>query len=136
MSISDKEILENRKKVIEFLKSPTLQKERYRLENAYDTNRRCCLGHMCHVLHLKRAVREINGIEHVLYDEHNTTAPDTLIKLIGLNDKWGSFYKDGGVQDCLSNMNDFTEMTPQEIGVYLESVIMGGPETPWKAISD
>jgi hypothetical protein len=44
--------------------------------------------------------------------------------------------KDYKWQCSLADLNDSTKATPQEIGEYLESVIEGGANTPWKELTD
>ena len=130
------EILKNRQTVIAFLKDPAREKCIGVLEDPSNPNARCCLGHMCAVFGAERKT-----IEHdVYYDKEITTAPQIVIKSIGLHDRFGSGYKhftyNNFIYSSLIQMNDSGNLTPQEIGAYLESVIEGGPDTPWKSLNE
>ena len=125
------QILENRRKWIDYLKEPTTKKGRDRLRDPQDNDARCCLGHACHVLGVKKT-------EHG-YEDEWAYAPKSVIEALGLwdhagssSDKYLSYLPEG--KTCLANWNDGTNVTPQEIGAYLETVIEGGPNTPFKEI--
>ena len=137
MRYSDKEIFENRKKVIGYLKQPHLKKTVKRLANI-NTDGRCCLGHMCDALNV--VYTDINGRRYYGLRKNDLVAPAELVEKIGLNGVTGptftgmieigtrySFYS-------LSSLNDNSTISTQSIGKYLESVIMGGENTPWREI--
>ena len=78
------------------------------------------------------------------------TAPRELIELVGLNNHVGAFYPGlfsdearffaeydvGGVMvESLAGLNDSTDTTPQQIGMWLEDCIEGGPGTPFIPLS-
>lgn len=126
-------ILENRRKWIDFLKQPDTKKGLGTLVSPDNHEARCCLGHACHVL----------GAE---FDPHRRTydlarhvAPSSVMEALGL---WSDV---GGLNDSsarlpgglnsLAGLNDDTSFTPPEIGAYLETVIMGGDNTPFKPIT-
>ena len=128
------QILENRRKWIDYLKQPTTKKGVDRLSNSRNTEERCCLGHACHVI----------GIP---YDRENNTfdscwsyPPESLVEALGLWDRagscssWQTYFLPGGKFRSLATWNDDSDVTPQEIGAYLETVIEGGPETPFKPL--
>ena len=131
------EILENRQKVIAFLKDPARKKHKGTLESIVDNEARCCLGHMCVALNIERKVLG----DSVRYDNANITISRSTAELIGLHGVLGQVI-DGCIEyKCnhyfsLVSLNDASNITTQEIGAYLESVIEGGPNTPWKRLED
>lgn len=137
MAITDQEIYSNRLKWIEYLKRPETLKAHEELESYTDPEFRCCLGHACHVLAPEtRKLAEYT----VKYDEQDSYLPEALIETLGLYSGSGDLPL-GAIsiegfpeQKCLAELNDRTDITPQEIGAYLESVIMGGDDTPFKKI--
>ena len=142
MNITDQEIYNNRMKWIEYLKRPETRKHKGSLEDFEDPECRCCLGHACHVL-APDTRTVINSDEQVFYDEHSASMPDKLVLALGLYNDLGGAANIGETYlnvpkvhptTCLADLNDNTKITPQEIGAYLESVIMGGEDTPFKKI--
>ena len=129
-------ILENRKKVIAFLKDSSRQKHKGSLENIDNTEERCCLGHMCAALNIQREA--YNHCIH--YDTEGAIAPESLVNMVGLNGQSGTIrnlyrYKNQRYLG-LTDLNDHSDITPQEIGAYLESVIEGGPNSPWRSLNE
>lgn len=138
------EILENRKKVIEFLKQPERLKYAGALVDYQNHEARCCLGHMCESLIPETKEYKPNQFnEDILYTNYQgeqVYAPPLLIKKLGLHDGAGGVLATnasilGTNYTSLAEVNDNTLITPQEIGAYLESVLEGGDDTPWKSIS-
>jgi len=129
-----KEILENRKKWITFLKTNP-PKIKGMLESFKNQSERCCLGHGCYVFNLQKEVDN-----QVIYEGSIYCAPPKLIELLGLRDDMGNIpqgYFDGdNVYTELTEMNDETNMTHKEIGEYLESVIEGGDNSPFLPLGD
>jgi hypothetical protein len=138
------QILENRRKWIDFLKLPDTKKGTGKLESSADNTARCCLGHACHVLIPEtRKVIEFDNGEIVKYGEERSYAPYLLKNKLGLYDVAGSNdlrieFQIGSYETrgCLAAYNDGTDITPQEIGAYLETVIEGGRFTPFKPLID
>ena len=138
------EILENRKKVVEFLKQPERKKGTGQLVSNYDHEARCCLGHMCEVLIPETKERKFNeDILRTYYQDEIYTAPPLLVEKLGLRNNIGSSsYSLNNYLipelpcSSLTSLNDGTDLTTQEIGAYLESVIEGGDNTPWKHLSE
>lgn len=145
------EILANRRKWIEFLKQDYIQKAQGVLNEVSKTGKeedeaRCCLGHGCYALGIKR--REYTTYAgYYLYGlkEEGGYPPPEFVELVGLYSRTGSTQSgvpfadnhDGHRKiDSLSRWNDNTLVMPQEIGAYLETVIEGGPDTPFKPLSD
>jgi len=145
---TDAQILENRKKVVEYLQQPNLRKATTQLRNS--DGGRCCLGHMCDVLgvvHLR--VNSGGLVEHFYGDERSgELAPDELVEMVGLNSSEGLFtdggpmMKPSGYGNCveqsvssLTSLNDDYRVSPQRIGKILSGMLMGGKGTPWKAIN-
>lgn len=139
MSITDQEIYDNRLKWIEYLKRPETKKHTDALEDSKNPDCRCCLGHACHVL--------IPGLREtchgdVYYSGEDAYLPEELVKLLGMHSFAGGAKAESGLNTDkdlgsikdLSYLNDAREITPQEIGAYLESVIMGGDDTPFEKI--
>lgn len=147
---TDAEILANRRRVIAFLKKPKRKKGRNFLDKG--KGRRCCLGHMCFALGIKKKWLLHGGVYAYGQGLRDPSyAPPELISAVGLHDLGGgwihrpenirNYYKklkDGAkVADIcsLTRLNDDTDATPQSIAKYLETVILGGVGTPWIAIS-
>ena len=145
VNLTDQEILENRRKAITFLKDPARKKATGYLDKGDE--RRCCLGHMCVALGIVSQASAPYQKCAFTYGTSNDTgvAPKELVRELGMFNPSG-FAK---VPEStvillrgrrkkrlysLTDMNDHSMMTPQEIGEYLESVIIGGDETPWKKI--
>lgn len=124
---TDEQILENRRTWIEYLKRPETKKAKGVLESFDDPDARCCLGHGCFVLGIERTVDE-DGV--VLYDDEYSFAPESFMEMVGLRYENGDFD-----ETSLAFINDHTDKTPQEIGIMLESMIMGGPGTPFEKIN-
>jgi hypothetical protein len=137
-TLSDKEIYANRLKAVAYLKQPHLRKASGVLERPDGSC--CCFGHMCNALAIPKEVKTNGGI--YFEGTFDGTAPDTLISKLGMFDSFGRTGNGFDIINteqepivCLVDLNDLTDMTPQQIGEYLESVIMGGTSTPWKSIS-
>lgn len=144
MEYTRQEILENRKTVIEFLKNKSRKKATDQLDKG--NGQRCCLGHMCYALDIPKEKDDDGGW---WYDGVSDFAPASLIEKIGLyacdgKNDFGSVIFEitdenslyHGKYRTLSDLNDTSNMSTQAIGRYLESVIEGGPDTPWKPLSD
>lgn len=123
MSYTREEVLAARMKWIEFLCQPERKKARSRLVRKGE--HRCCLGHACQALDPERKTGWRNS---------DTTLRDPL------RDRLGMWARDGGSrsvflrnQDAvtLAACNDETNLTPQEIGAYLRTVVEGGHDTPF-----
>lgn len=135
------EVRENRLKWINFL----LVKGRKKATGALDrgSGNRCCLGHGCFILGLKRKPMEGGLFE---YEDNLEIAPVSFKEMVGLWDDTGStdsgeviwkFANENGLHHAdLVGINDDTEATPREIGEYLLSVIEGGTNTPFIPLTD
>lgn len=136
------QILENRRKWIDYLKLPDTKKSAGRLENPVVPENRCCLGHACHVL-IPELRKQSDESFTVYYDDEMAYAPVSLKQKLGLYDRQGGnllydlfSIEPYAEQRSLSEFNDYTAITPQEIGAYLETVIEGGPKTPFRPLSE
>lgn len=143
---SHEEVMENRRAWIAYLKSPEAKKAKHQLETTdMEGNAvgRCCLGHGCHVLGVKRTKEEGRSVR---YDGRFDYAPHSFMSKVGLYRENGAFIgrdtpfgNDGSIYismfercaNSLAYLNDSTELTPQAIGEWLETVIDGGPGTPF-----
>lgn len=135
------QILENRRKWIDFLQLPDTKKGTGRLEDSVDNSARCCLGHACHLF--VSETRKIGYYENIYYGNDRSYAPVAVVEKLGLFDYKGST---AGGHDkifvgvyralTLAEINDDTRASPQEIGAYLETVIEGGDNTPFKPLTD
>jgi|SRR5690606_38158119 len=140
------EILENRKKAVEFLKQPERKKCGGRLVSTYDQESRCCLGHMCESLIPEtKELKTSDSDENILYAYYQGemyAAPPLLVEKLGLHGIVGGSYLSKNYLiaefpcNSLAQLNDNSPLTTQEIGAYLESVIEGGDDTPWKNLSE
>lgn len=130
---TDEQILEYRRTWIEYLKRPETKKGVRKLESFDDPEARCCLGHGCFALGIERTVTKY-GI--VYYDGRSSYAPQSFMDMVGLYDENG-FFSNGFFSNgkrTLTSINDGTDKTPQEIGIMLEEMIMGGDGTPFVKI--
>ena len=125
-----REILENRKKSIKFLQNPKRKKAKEYLD--IGKGKRCCIGHGCYVLGVKK-IRDGYGWNYGRKEEPHT-APFEFMDLVGLYTELGSYYT--GDSTCLTELNDNTNTTPQEIGNMLEKMIEGGIDTPFRPLTD
>lgn len=96
--MTDAEILANRRKVIAFLKNPKRRKDESYLDVGH--GRRCCLGHMCFALGIKRrkltdsagaSPEEALAGKRYVYGKRGELylAPQELISAVGLYDDQG-----------------------------------------------
>lgn len=150
---TSEQIIENRWKWIKFLQSPERKKAKAVLDRGSD--RRCCLGHACFIL----GIESNRSSEYALtsYDGMFNSPPNELRKMLGLRSTLGYIvdsdklniyrtsnddklridderYEGETVVDlalgmCLSTINDQTDVTPQDIGDYLERC-MNDPTLP------
>ena len=139
-TITDAQILTNRKTVIEYLKNPKLKKAIGVLKNS--VGGRCCLGHMCDVLGL---VPVKLGSGEWLYEKDKFSLPESIQHALGMYTPAGEFrtenviqfyYRDEkyGSHSCLANLNDESTIKPAEIASILETMITGGDGTPWRKV--
>ena len=66
ISIEQSEVI----KWLEVLADPQSKKEKQHLENYKDSNKRCCLGHLCHALNLKMT-KDAEYLETRYHDDEN-----------------------------------------------------------------
>ena len=140
------EILANRRKWIARLKRRTTMKYQGALESTDNPTHRCCLGHGCNVLKIKRAVDTRTGVicygtgAGAVFGGESAVAPIEFVDAVGLTGNVGIFdtedrYEyimcDGVEIDSLAELNDITDWTPQQIGELLENMIEGGEGTPF-----
>ena len=157
--MKQQELLDNRNKWIKALLYPSAKKTTGVLEQI-DYNGevvgRCCLGTGCSALGVKRIMGDMQNVGY--YDGEDDgysvfkgepmyaeSFSQEFADLVGLYDKeglrgdydWPTSAKIsiGNYEaTSLSSLNDNTEVTPQEIGAYLQTVIEGGKETPFKPL--
>lgn len=148
------EILNNRRKWINILKDNKTQKLRGRLDAG--NGRRCCLGHGCYILDIEKEVT-LNALFREKYTVAYgasiamETAPEEFVEAVGLWDCSGAPFNDAQIEwwngqlfNDLTAVNDeylnadgeAIDISPQEIGGYLESVIEGGVNTPFRPLSE
>lgn len=105
------------------------------LENPFNTDERCCIGHGCQIFDLPRKVIYDGRTTKVYYGEGKfrcSTAPQGFQKLVGLRHDTGFFEGSPAYQTCLASLNDIDCWTPQEIGQWMEEDwLEGGPGTPF-----
>jgi hypothetical protein len=132
------EIIENRIKWAKYL----IEKRLYKIEGRLQDNlKRCCLGHGCKVLNI-----EETGLDE--YDFSISLAPESFIDKVGLNEANGVFdktlffnTKTRVVQttptantvkiDSLTDLNDSTDATPKEIGLFILSKVKTDKNSPF-----
>lgn len=146
--------LENRRKWIEFQKDPKRIKHTGELESMGNPEARCCLGNACAALGLEKTTTYSSMYRRrmVEYGGEAEFAPDEVVGALGLYhnsgtipdgvmyvDSEGNIFQNEVVDtiscDSLVSANDETSATHYQIGAYLESVIEGGPNTPFRPLS-
>jgi hypothetical protein len=142
--LTKKEILENRKKWVKYLTEKRLYKHRGELQKLNGVSC-CCLGHGCNLFKIPK--KQI-GTELAFGVTNNiVSAPDELMNLVGLHCTLGEFKdkkrflfdsntrtfhnsnnknKTRQVFDCLSSLNDDTDATPKEIGMFIKAHLNDG----------
>jgi len=135
VSLSPETIRANRREWIGYLRLETTKKGTGRLDKGI--GHRCCLGHACHVLGLEGTRLESGGLA---YSGEMCYAPQEVVDRLGLWDSYGStenFDNDKPLSNgktSLVTWNDDPFSTQAEIADYLESVLDGGPDTPFKPL--
>lgn len=126
-----RQIMANRRKAIDYLINNKLDKHTGQLAD-FNGPGRCCLGHMCDALNIP------------YHPDYGTS--DELQEALGMHYSGGTPLGRGIlsapllrhylVKDRLdlTTINDATNATPKKIGRYLDSVIAGGPDTPFVRI--
>lgn len=149
-TIKRNEVLSNRRKVINFLKVKGRKKAVGSLDNG--DGARCCLGHACYILGVEKhplfgtdfftSKQRIIGYTYGL-DKEEGVAPDELIRLVGfwdsngtIEDKYGAEIMNGHTDLVSVNDDEGKRVSPNRIGAYLELVIEGGENTPWRPLSE
>ena len=135
------QIRANRQKWASFLQEPERKKARLVLDDGNDC--RCCLGHACFVLGIKRERSITMGTTGVwTYGEnaHDQSAPYEAVDALGLYSSLGESRSKNIIGDTsvwsLTGLNDDARWSPQQIGKYLQSVIEGGEDTPFRPLSE
>lgn len=142
------EIKQNRIKFVNGLKEPHREKLRGELEDVEENNKRCCLGHGCDIFGITRLVySRTNSREKVYYgkEQNESVAPKELIDLLGLHNPRGGTNPNKLENDVIDIINGYTSLTVlndtstlsiQDIANLIEGWIEGGPETPFKSLTD
>lgn len=135
------EVLANRRKWIDFLKV----KGRKKAIGVLDAGggKRCCLGHGCYILDINRSKfddDEYSSGDGFYYEGQEDFPPESFITRVGLweyngGNPEGQFYDDEAMFETLSCLNDDAGWSPLKIAKYLETVIEGGPSTPFIQLS-
>lgn len=104
---------------------------------------RCCLGHACQCFlgDPEFTNNFLDSTPEYEWEGQRSILPKSLVKQLGMWKETGESRRPivcPGAIDIYSliALNDKTELTPQEIGEYLESAIEGGVDTPFKPLSD
>lgn len=157
-------VLKARQKWVKRLLDPDSKKAKTALTRVLPSGEKCscCLGHAVEALKDKDCSIDTLPLNpkagvafRLIYDGCGSYLPTKFQYMLGLYDEEGSF-RDGKCHyqefkkmfpnleiqsptdsfDTLALINDKTNITPQMMGKYLESVIEGGPETPFFALTD
>ena len=113
-------------KWLKVLRSPLSQRTKGKLENGVYSEARCCLGHLCHALDVPRY--QIDGESGLVeYGEDGDASwsqlPEYVARQVGITQN-GDFFRrieyKGDIYYCLADLNDKTEVTPQEIADVIE----------------
>lgn len=129
------EVLENRKKWLEFLRVPGRRKVKGFLD--IGNGQRCCLGHACKALGMKwEGEKHYDVTTHpyegniprsfltFFYDNEETEAPQKVIDSLGLRDSYGGLSETVMLNEYpiadLVTLNDDTNLRPREIADFIE----------------
>jgi len=134
-------ILQNRINWHEYLQHPDTKRHAGGLESLLLPGARCCLGHACHTLAVPREVRLFGGVDQVHYGGDFAYAPQEAMRLLGLITEDGRVFSElpdamikaetGRANHTLAGLNDERCWLPQKIGALLETMVEGGPGTPY-----
>ena len=128
MKYTQEQIDDYRAQWLAQLRSPEAKQARGKLEDPDDPNKRCCLGHACHILGLERTVKkpEWRASDCVFYGKNCGEAswlPREACKKLNVSLK-GSFKVpvavDGITVNSLSIINDYTKLSLSEIADVIE----------------
>ena len=139
---TQEEINENRRKWLDQLRDPEAGKTTEKLESSVKSNERCCLGHACHALGSDREACA-DGI--VYYDGEEGILPRSVEQKLNITHR-GDFkepiivkfmkredlpygLRPYGTERQVSDLievNDFTELTPQQIADVIEDQFRTG----------
>ena len=138
-------INENRALWLEQLRRPESEKATGMLEDGEYENARCCLGHACYALGIEceEEAIEIGGVLHtrVYYDHNYEVLSDEVAEMLDI-DPNGHFERAVEISDyypdlvqyneflCLSDLNDRTDLTPQQIADVIEDQFVKGNMSP------
>lgn len=142
--LTKKEILENRKKWVRYLTEKRLYKHTEELQKLNGVSC-CCLGHACNLFKIPK--KKI-GTKLAFGVTNNVgSAPDELMNLVRLHDNIGvfkdrkCFYFDQNTRKfydsnnknntrkafmSLAGLNDDTNATPKEIGMFIKAHLNDG----------
>ena len=133
------QILNNRRRWAIFLQDPARKKHVNALEHPTNCEARCCLGHYAHMAGATRTQEDPHFSPKYDGDRHSLS--NDLKEQLGLKDTDGDFntnieeeYQYG---PSLAQINDETNLTPQQIGWLIQNVwLYGGPNTPFHPHTD
>ena len=115
------QITENRQKWLAVLRDPESKKTRGVLESCTDPDARCCLGHACHALGITKTMPLFPG--YILYHSESQYLPMHARRALMVS-RNGSFKKsiiiDNKELSNIAQVNDMTDLTPQEIADVIE----------------
>ena len=122
---TQEEIDENRRKWLAQLRDLDSKKEFGQLENVKDSNARCCLGHACHALGIRRRVKQYpsSSIDLVAYENTSGALPSSACYMLNIT-AIGRFIEkiivNGESCSDLSDVNDNTLLSPAEIADVIQ----------------
>lgn len=142
--LTKKEILDNRKKWVKYLTEKRLYKHKGELQK-FNGISCCCLGHGCNAFNI---TKKKNGTK-LLFGLYGSffSAPSEFVNLVGLHDSYGEFknkkqlffdtntrkfYNSNNKNktrqefDSLVGLNDDTDATTKEIGMFIKAHINDG----------
>ena len=132
MKYTKEQINEYRARWLAQLRSPHAKKGRCELETPEVQVRRCCLGHACHALNIRRHTNIMVGTrltsKTVLYDNESSVLPESAaVKLnitpsgllrtpVKVKNNFGEYFH----VNSLTKLNDNTPLFPSEIADFIE----------------
>jgi hypothetical protein len=146
------QVRDYRMKWINFLMAKGRRKARSRLDAGKGA--RCCLGHGCFVLGIKKS-KDDGGTYY--YDGEEDLPPNNFVLMVGMWTNDGAAKNDNRYTIGKYDFNSLAEandeetryvyvkgkdksvkinISPRQIGTYLLSVIEGGKDTPFRPLTD
>ena len=136
MKYTQKQIDKYRAKWLAQLRSPEAEQWTGKLENYEKPNKRCCLGHACHVLKAKRS--QVNSLHEVIYgdgnDANSAVLPHSVAEKLNITtdgELFNCYVHGNDVYGALTIINDSGVFSLSEIANIIEEGFKEGNFYPY-----